>query len=165
LSNLLCAMEEGLGKVAGWLNQVAALALVAMMILVNSNVIFRPLGKPIWGTFEIVGFLGTIVISFSLIQTTFSRGHMAVEIITSRLHPYARVALGLANRVICMIMLGLVAWQSAVYGQKVIASGQVSATLKMPIYPFLYGIALAFGISAVIVLVDIVRAPLRLDDK
>jgi len=165
LKQLLDGLEGGLEKLSIWLNRGAAGALIAMMFLVNANVFLRPFGRPIWGTFEIVGFLGTIVISFSLIQTTFSRGHMAVEIVISRLPLNVRLALGLINRLICLTILALVARQSAIYGIKVVLSGQVSATLKMPIYPFLYGIAFAFGLSAVIVLVDILKAPLRVETR
>ena len=165
MKRFLDAVDRRLETLSTWLNRGAGGALVAMMVLVNVNVFLRPLGKPIWGTFEIVGFLGTIVISFSLIQTTFSRGHMAVEIVLSRLPRQARSILGLINRLVCLLMLALVAWQSVDYGMKVVASGQVSSTLKMPFYPFLYGIAFAFGVAAVVVLVDILKAPLRVEEK
>lgn len=165
MKRFLDSVESRLGRLSKWFNWFAGGALVAMMVLVNTNVFLRPFGKPIWGTFEIVGFLGTIVISFSLIQTTFSRGHMAVEIVISRLQPRVRSVLGLINRLVCLLMLGLVAWQSVEYGIKVARSGQVSGTLKMPFHPFLYGIAFAFGIAALIVLVDILKDPLRVEEK
>ncbi|MBN2122837.1 MAG: TRAP transporter small permease [Deltaproteobacteria bacterium] len=165
MKQFLDSVESRFGKLSKWLNWGAGGALVAMMFLVNANVFLRPFGRPIWGTFEIVGFLGTIVISFALIQTTFSRGHMAVEIVISRMPRRARIILGLINRLICLLMLALVAWQSVEYGLKVVKSGQVSATLKMPFYPFLYGIAFAFGVAALIVLVDILKAPFRVEEK
>jgi TRAP-type C4-dicarboxylate transport system permease small subunit len=165
LDRFLDRAEKGLEKLSKWFNLGAAGALFAMMALVNANVFLRPLGKPIWGTFEIVGFLGTIVISFSLIHTTLFREHMAVEIITSRLPGNARRILDFVNRCICLVILALVAWQSAGYGMKVFSTGQVSATLKMPIYPFLYGIAFAFAVASVAVLTDLLRVPLRAEEK
>jgi TRAP-type C4-dicarboxylate transport system permease small subunit len=165
MSKILDTVEGRLGKVAKWLNWCAAGALLVMMALVNANVFLRPLGQAIWGTFEIVGFLGTVVISFALIQTTFSRGHMAVVIVLSRFPQRLQSVLSLFNRLVVLLILVLVFWQSLRYGIQIWQSGQVSPTLKVPFHPFLYGIALAFGIAALVVLVDILKTPFRAEAK
>lgn len=158
-------LENRLGKFSLWMNWCAGGALVAMMCLVNANVFLRPFGKPIWGTYEIVGFMGTVVLSFGLIQTTVTRGHMAVEILISRLSRRFQSVLSLVNRLIALIVMGLVSWQTVKYGTKVWQTGEVSATLKMPFFPFLYGIAFAFGIAALVVFLDILKSPFRVEKK
>jgi len=157
----LDVMERFLGKLSKWFNGCAGAALVAMMVMVNANVMLRPMGKPIWGTFEIVGFMGSIVISFALLQTTFSRSHMAVEVVTSRLPAGLRAGLDIFNRLVGILIMGLVAWQSFRYGIRVWQTGQVSPTLNMPFHPFLWGIAVAFGLAALVTLVDVLRYPIR----
>jgi TRAP-type C4-dicarboxylate transport system permease small subunit len=158
-------LENWLGKISVWLNWCAGGALVAMMCLVNANVFLRPFGKPIWGTYEVVGFMGTVVLSFGLIHTTVTRGHMAVEILVSRLPRRFQSVLSLVNRLIALIIMGLVSWQSVIYGTKVWQTGEMSQTLKMPFFPFLYGIAFAFGIAALVVFLDILKSPFRVEKK
>lgn len=153
----LIGMERKLGRLAQWFSWVSAGALIAMMALVNANVILRPFGKPIWGCYEIVGFLGTVVLSFALIHTTMTHGHMAVEIVLSRMPKRFRTVMGVINRVLGIIVLILVAWQSARYGTRIWNSGEISPTLKIPFYPFLYGIALAFAIASLVAVVDLVK--------
>jgi len=160
---VLDVSERFLKTLSTWCNACAGAALVAMMVLVNANVMLRPLGKPIWGTFEIVGFMGSIVISFALVQTTFTRSHMAVEVVTSRLPAGIRAVLNIFNRLIGMLIMGIVAWQSLQYGILVQHTGQVSPTLKMPFHPFLWGIAAAFGLAAFVILVDVLRNPILKD--
>jgi TRAP-type C4-dicarboxylate transport system permease small subunit len=147
------------------LNWCAGGALVAMMCLVNANVFLIPFGMPIWGTYEIVGFMGTVVLSFGLIRTTVAKGHMAVEIVVSRLPLRFQSVLSFVNRLITLIIMGLVSWQSVRYGTKVWQTGEMSQTLKMPFFPFLYGIAFAFGIAALVVFLDILKSPFRVDEK
>jgi len=143
--------------VSNWFNRTAAAVLVLMMLLVNANVILRPLGLPIWGAYEMVGFMGSVVLSFALIQTTYKRGHMAVEIIVSRLSPRAQSILSFFNRLTVFAIMSLVAWQSARFATRVMRNGEVSSTLKLPYHLFLYAIAAAFGIAAIIVLVDLLK--------
>jgi TRAP-type C4-dicarboxylate transport system permease small subunit len=157
LKNTSLRFHERLGAVSNWLNRVAGAVLVLMMLLVNANVILRPLGLPIWGAYELVGFMGSVVLSFALIQTTYKRGHMAVEIVLSRLPPRVQAILSIFNRLAVFTTMSLIAWQSARFATRILHNGEVSATLRLPYYPFLYAIGAAFGVAAVIVLVDLLK--------
>lgn len=158
MKNTLQHFHQQLGPVSTWLNRAAGAALVMMMLLVNANVILRPLGLPIWGTYEMVGFMGTVVLSFALVQTTYKRGHMAVEILVSRLSPGVQSILSVFNHLAGFVIMSLIAWQSARFATRVLRTGEVSATLKLPYYPFLYAIATAFGFAAIIALVDLLKS-------
>jgi len=150
-------IQRGLERLSLWLAYGAGAALLAMMALVNANVLLRPLGMPIWGAYELVGFLGSLTLSLALVRITLTRGHMAVEVVTSRLPHGLNRFLGLVNRVLGVIVMTLVAWRSGCYGWEIWHSGEVSPTLTMPFHPFVFGVALAFGISALAMLLDLVR--------
>jgi TRAP-type C4-dicarboxylate transport system permease small subunit len=165
LKKILSMLDPRLGTLSTWLNRAAAGALMAMMVLVNANVILRPFGKPIWGTYEIVGFMGTLVLSLALIQTTYNQGHMAVEVLTRRLPRRIRSFIRGCNNLISMIVMILIAWQSLRYGTRVLYSGEVSATLRLPFYPFLYAIALSFGVAALVLLMLLVKSFLSSEEK
>jgi TRAP-type C4-dicarboxylate transport system permease small subunit len=165
LKNTLLRFHEQLGVVSKWLNWAAGATLVLMLLLVNANVVLRPLGLPIWGTYEIVGLMGSVVLSFALVQATYKRGHMAVEILINRFSPRVRSILSVFNSLAGFVIMSLVAWQSARFATRVVRTGEVSATLKLPFYPFLYAIAAAFGIAAIIVLVDFLTSSFRDGEK
>jgi TRAP-type C4-dicarboxylate transport system permease small subunit len=122
---------------------------------------------PIWGLFEVGGFLGALVISFSLIHPTLYDEHLSVELVVSRLPKKAQVILALFKRLAGLCVFGLTAWQSARYGFRIWETGQVSGTLKMPLHPILWGIASAFGISALILVLDLISKAFRVkgEDK
>jgi len=160
---ILRFVNRWLERIEAWLSWAAAGALIAMMGLVNANVFLRPAGMPIWGVFELVGFLGSLVISFSLIHPTLHGGHLSVELLVSRLPSQAQSVLGVLNRLIGLFVFGLIAWQTARYGYRIWATGQVSGTLKMPLAPILWGVAAAFGISALVLVVDLLNRLFRLE--
>ena len=68
------SIQRGVDNLAKWLAYCAGGALLAMMILVNANVLLRPLGLPIWGAYEMVGFLGSLTLSLALFKITMNRG-------------------------------------------------------------------------------------------
>jgi TRAP-type C4-dicarboxylate transport system permease small subunit len=150
-------IKKGMENLSQWLAYCAGGFLLAMMVLVNANVLLRPLGLPIWGAYELVGFLGSLTLSLALFKITMNRGHMAVEVVTSRLPRGLRRFLGLLERALGTAVFALVAWRSACLGWEIWRSGEVSPTLSMPFHPFVFGVALAFGVSALAMLLDLVR--------
>lgn len=144
------------------LNMIAAIAIVIMMSLTCADVILRLFRKPVPGTYEMVSFLGAIVVSFALAHTSVEKGHVAVSLIV-RLFP-ARVQAVIESMiaVLGMILFGLIAWQSLLYGLDCQRVGEVSLTLQIPFYPVIYGVA--FGSAAVcfVLLVDLINAITKL---
>ena len=53
-----------------FLNIVGGITLVLMMLLTVTDVVLRFFGKPITGTYELMGYCGALVIGFALAQTT-----------------------------------------------------------------------------------------------
>lgn len=154
-------LTRGFGSLSKWLAYGSGASLLAMMALVNANVILRPLGLPIWGAYELVGFLGSLTLSLALLKITLTGSHMAVELITSRLSKGANRWLALFNRLLGGGILGLVSWRSFHHGWLIWSTGEVSQTLSMPFHPFIFGVALAFGLSALAMLLDLRIEPER----
>ena len=153
------AVDRGFQVLGRWLAQGAGAALLVMMALVNANVLLRPLGLPIWGAYELVGFLGSLTLSLALLRITLTRSHMAVELLTSRVPQGLNRVLGLFNRFLGAAVLGLVSWRCFLHGWLIWTSGEVSPTLSMPFHPFVFGVALAFGLSALAMLFDFGSGP------
>ncbi|MBW2058552.1 MAG: TRAP transporter small permease [Deltaproteobacteria bacterium] len=135
--------EKSVAWLSRFLDRTAGWCLVGMMLLTVADVILRLFRRPILGTYEIVGLLGAIVIAFAMPHTTFQRGHVAVQILVSRLPVSSQFVINLITRILSVILFALVAWQCFAYGNELKAAGEVSMTLRLPFYPVLYGIAVA----------------------
>lgn len=140
------------------LDMIAAMAIVAMMSLTCADVILRMFRKPIPGTYEIVSFLGAVAVSFAMAHTTAERGHVAVSLIVQL---FPKRLQGIIEGVISIfgiILFGLIAWQSVLYGIDCQRSGEVSLTLQLPFYPVIYGLAVGAVVVCLVLLANLLEA-------
>jgi TRAP-type C4-dicarboxylate transport system permease small subunit len=154
-------LYRGITLVSRGFNALAGTAVVAMMILTCADVILRLFRHPVPGTYEIIGFLGTVVISFSLAYTSLEKGHIAVELLIEKLPRRIRAGIESATSLMGAALFALITLQSIAYAVDLKRSGEVSVTLTMPIYPFIYGIALGSGLLCLVLLVESLRSATR----
>lgn len=150
--------ERAVTVTSRWFNYAACFTIVVMMLLSCADVTMRFFGAPIPGTYEMVGFLGAVIVSFSLANTSLHRGHVAVELIFEKLPLKVQIIVDVFGNLVSTILFGLIAWQSLAYGRDLQRSGEVSLTLQMPLHPFVYGIAIGCGLLALVLLVDFIRS-------
>ncbi len=134
-------LEKWTTRMSEIFNWVAAAAVTGMMLLTCMDIVLRLFRRPIPGTYEVVGFLGAVFAAFSLGYTSANRGHIAVDFIVQKLPPRVQTIVDAANALICAALFGLLARQSMLYAADLKSFGEVSMTLQMPVYPFVYGIA------------------------
>lgn len=154
-------IPEGIARLSRGFNAVAGTAVVVMMLLTCADVVLRLLRHPVPGAYEMVGFLGTVVVSFALAQTSLEKGHIAVEIIVERLPRRMQAAVEALTSLIGAVLFVLITWQSLIYAADLKQSGEVSVTLTMPIYPFIYGVAAGSGLLCVVLIADALRSAAR----
>jgi len=138
---VILRLEQWVAKAADLFNWVAAAAVAGMMVLTCLDIVLRLFRHPIPGTYEMVGFLGAVFAAFSLGYTSVNRGHIAVDFLVQKLSPRTQNWVDGVNALICSIFFGFLARQCLVYAADLKSFGEVSMTLQMPIYPFVYGIA------------------------
>lgn len=149
--------EKLVVQVAGKMNWIAAAALLFMMMLTVADVFGRLFKSPIPGTFEIVGFTGGTVIAFALAFTSVEKGHIAVDILVMKLPWLARVIINAVNALVALALFALIAWQSVEFALDMKKSAEVSPTLQMPVYPFVYGIAAGCALLCIVLFVEFIR--------
>ena len=91
-------------------NVVAEVTLTLMMLLTVADVILRSFKRPIVGTYEVVAFSGAIVIGFSVPLTSWMRGHVSVDIVTSRFSKKVKDIFNIATRCVAIglfILIGI----------------------------------------------------------
>lgn len=153
-----------------WLAQrlgiIAAWAIFVMMGLTCVDVFLRYFfRKPIPGTYEIVSFLGSVAVSFAMAHTLAQRGHVAVSLVVQL---FPRRAQGVVEFIISIfgfILFGLIAWQSVLYALDCQRTGEVSLTLQLPFYPFIYGVAFGAGVLCLVLLVDFIDAFAKMKER
>lgn len=154
---MILRLEQWVTKAADAFNWLAAAAVAAMMVLTCMDIILRMFRHPIPGTYEMVGFLGAIFAAFSLGYTSVNRGHIAVDFLVQKLPLRVQSFVDGVNALICAVFFGFLARQCIVYAGDLKTFGEVSMTLQMPIYPFVYGIAAGCGLLSVILAVRFLK--------
>ncbi|MDO9566510.1 MAG: TRAP transporter small permease [Candidatus Desulfaltia sp.] len=142
-------------------NWIAAGAIVAMMLLTSADVVLRLFRHPVPGTYEMVGLFGTVVISFSLAYTSVERGHIAVEFLFQKLPKKVRFLINAINDFLCLFLFGLLTWQTILMASNLKQSGEVSMTLQLPIYPFVFGISIGCGLLSLTLLKDFLKSVIK----
>jgi len=149
-------------SLSNWLNWVAGAALVAMLCLVVADIIGARLFKwPIPGGIEMIGFLGVIVVAFSIAQTQVVRGHIDVEFLVTRFPNTVQKAIACIVYSFGMLLFALIAWRSYDFGRMLQATGEVSMTQEIPFYPFVYCIAFSCVSVLLVLLVQLLREMTR----
>ena len=129
-----------------------------MMLLTTADIVLRAFRHPIPGAYEIVGLTGSLVVSFSLAYTSFQKGHIAVEFLVNRLAAPTQALITAANALVATMLFAIITWQSILYGTDFLLRGEVSMTIQMPIYPFVYGVAAGCGLLCSVLLAEFLGA-------
>jgi TRAP-type C4-dicarboxylate transport system permease small subunit len=131
--------------------------LVAMILLTCGNILSRVVWIPIRGTFELMGFFGAVATSAALGHTQMKKGHIAVDVLVRRFPPPVVRFLDGLNHLLCAGFFGIVAWQLAEKGAVLLRTGEVTETLRIIYYPFVYGAAFGCGFLSLILAGRLVR--------
>ncbi len=158
---------KDLAKILYW---VAGTAIVVMMLLTCADVLLRfcvtlyralrweflSLIKPIPGTYELVCFLGSVAVAFAMAHTSVEKGHVAVSLIVQLLPKKTQALVNIITGIFALILFSLLSWQSVLYANDLRVSGEVSLTLELPFYPFVYGISFAAAAVCLVLLADLI---------
>lgn len=138
------------------LNALSAAAVMAMMLLTCADIVLRLMRRPITGTYELMGFLAALFVSFALAQTSVDKGHIAVDFLVMHLSRRAQRIIDALNDGVCIGLFALVTRQCVVYGAELRASGEVSMTLQLPVYPVVYGIGAGCAVLCLVLAARVV---------
>ena len=139
------------------LNSIAGVAVTFMMLLTVADVLLRASGHPIIGTFEIVALSLALVIGFGIPQVSLERGHVSMDFLLEKLSKRGRNVMNTFTRVLCLILFAFIGYKLFGVGARFHASGEVTATIKIPFYPVAYGVAICCLLECCVFIFDIVR--------
>jgi len=120
------------------LGAVSAAGLVAMVMITVVDAFGRRFfSSPIYGSYESVTLLLSVVIFSSLSYCTVRKGHFAIDVVTSRFSPRIRLYIVTVMYLISALICWLMAWQLVVLSMSIRAKNLTGTELTfLPIYPF-----------------------------
>jgi len=142
--------QKYLTKTIGLLNIIGGVALTVMMLLTMTDVILRYFGKPLGGSYEIVGLLGAIVVAFALPQTSWQRGHVCMDFVFEKIPKDRQVVLRAVTRIFLTILFIFIGIGSYHMGVEFYNSEEVSATLQLPLYPAVFGVTFCCFVQCIV---------------
>ena len=152
----LVRVNDFLNKILMILGSVAVLSL---MSLATVNVCLRFFfSAPYRGAYELVGFLGAMIIAFALGYTQKRKAHIVVDVLSEKFPKRINRVLDGINYFITMIFFAIVSWQVFVWGMKISRSGEVSETLKIAFHPFVYSVAVGFVVFSFTLMIDFLES-------
>jgi len=144
---------------------LGGIAVILLMSLATINVVLRILHIPYSGTYEIVSFLGAIVIAFALGYSQKRKDHIVVDILTERFSKKVNRILSIISCGITMVFFSVVSWQIFIFGVKIWKSGEVSETLKIVYHPFIFSVAAGFAVLSFTIVIDFLKAAIIKEEK
>ena len=144
-------------KICKFCDYIAYAGIFLTMVLTVMDFVFRSFGKPIHGTYDVIGLLQVILVCFALPYCTFQKGHIRVDMFVERLPKRAQRVI---DGIIGFLSLGfflVAAWQSILLANSLRRTGEVSMSAFIPLYPFIYPVAFACLFIALMSFSDIVE--------
>lgn len=136
-----------------WLDWIAGLALALMVILVVADICGNKFFKtPVPGGIELVSLLSVVALSFAIAETQLAHGHIEVEMLVTRLPKKVQKVIAAIVYVLSIMLFVVLCIRSFRYGSALQSSGEVSMTMQLPYYPFVWGI----GISCICVILVLI---------
>ena len=136
---------------------IAGVVLAFMIVLTLCDVILRNLGHPITGSMEIIQYGGSIVFGFSIPYATWIGAQVVVDLVTQKLGLKNRKRIQAVTRAIGIIMFLFIAYNFFMYALDVKRTGELTASFKIPYYPFCFAISLSFLFQSLTLFCDLIK--------
>lgn len=137
---------------------VAGIALIAMMFFTVTDMVLRGIGRPLAGSYEMIGWLSATAVALSLGYAQRHQGHVAIDLVVTALPPRARAVVEMLVTVASLLLFSATGWYVAGYGLVLHETGSLSETLRAVVYPWVYLVALGCAGLALALLADLLRA-------
>jgi len=135
------SFEQFLIFLSDKLKMVGAVALFGMALLTCADVVGRLFGYPIFGSIELVSFLGVFTVAMALPLTQLSKGHIGVELFVDKLPRKGRLFFEVCTETVSLVLFVIISWRMFLFSFKLRASGEVSMNLHLPEYAIVFVLA------------------------
>ncbi len=144
-------------RLSKWMNVLSGIAITFILFITCSDVVLRLFGKPIIGTFELVGLAGAVVIGFGIPNASWTRGHIFVDVLVNKFSkPMAKV-INTITRLMGIGIFIIIGYNLFLYSYDLYLSGEGTLTRQLPFYPISYGLGVCCFIQCLVLICDIFK--------
>ena len=163
---MLRKLEEFNRSLSGWFEWVGLAGLLLLMFITCIDVIGSKLFlKPVFGSIDMVMLSQLVAISFANAFSLLLGRHVTVEFFVPRLPRRAQAVTDSIVFLLALVFFILIVWRLCVHGYSFQSGGEVSATARIPLAPFAYGIAIACVPVCVVFFLEFVNSLIRIVKK
>jgi TRAP-type C4-dicarboxylate transport system permease small subunit len=141
-------------RLSNYMSVISGIVLVVMAGLTFFDVVLRYFKRPIVGTYELVSFLGVIVIAMALPRASLMGAHVYVDIVVDKLPKGWHKAFRVFTRVLGFLLFFFAILYFNYQAKSLIATKTVTMTLKIPYYPVSYALAASCLIQCLVSLCE-----------
>jgi len=153
-------------RLSGWFEWGGLCGLLMMMAITCIDVIGAKIFRsPLYGALDIVVLAQVVAVSFATAFTLILGRHVSVEFFMMLLPDRLRLIIDAIVSFLGLTFFVLIIWRLCVYGYSLQIGGEVSATIRIPVYPFAYGIAVASIPVSLIFLANILKSIDRISKR
>jgi len=145
------------GSLTRYGDYIARFSIIALMVLVTLNVIMRYAFKSIQGTYDYVSLITAVAVTLAVAYTAYERGHIEIEILMERLPKKVQSVVGFIMMLITTAFFCIASWQCVVAGQNMKATNETTMAVYVPLYPFMYILAIGLALTAVATLLHTLK--------
>jgi TRAP-type C4-dicarboxylate transport system permease small subunit len=153
-------------RISEWFEWVGLAGLLVMMVITCVDVIGAKVFKsPILGALDIVQLSQIVAIGFAVSMTLIVGRHIQVEFFFDLLPRRVQAVVNPIILLAVLLFFIVIIWRVCVLAYSFQTSGEYTATAYIPLYPFAYGVALAFIPVCLVLLVDFLKSFKQRADK
>lgn len=153
-------------RLSSWFELIGLGGLLLMMVITCLDVFGGKLFRtPVYGALDMVMLGQLVAISFATAYALIIGRHVSVEFFMALLPKRLQAIVDAVISFFGMTFFVLIVWRLFVYGHSLQIGGEVSATIRIPLYPFAYGIAVASIPVILIFLAQMLKAVVRMVAK
>ena len=153
-------------RLSGWFEWLGLAAMLLIMVITCIDVVGAKVFRwRLLGALDYVMLLQTVVIAFAAGMALILGRHIRVEFFFRLLPERLQKAIDRVVTLICIAFFVLVIWRVIELGYSFQTSGEYSPTAYIPLYPFAYGVALAFIPLCLVLLQEFIRSMTKREQK
>lgn len=151
------ALWKFVDLVSGKMKLIGAALLIIMALLTCVDVVGRLFRHPVFGSIELMSFMGALAVAMVLADAHTAKSHIGVEIFVMKLPKRVRLIIDFCTNLISLVLFSLVTWKMSEYSLKVMESGEVSMNLGLPEYLVISVVAFGFIIFTLTIIKGLVE--------
>ena len=138
--------------------RVAMLLTVLMVFVTVADVLGRLLFTQIPGVFELTRLALAVIVFASLGWSQINKVHIAINLFVSRIPIFWQNLIDVFNYLLATVTFSLAFWQMIKYAERLINVSQVTAVLKVPMYPWVILSAVGVFLFTLVLAWDLIKA-------